>query len=48
MLKDILISDTVPKVVLTEVFRQSGESSIVLNAHLINRGQLPQCNDTDF
>lgn len=48
VLKDILISDTVPKVVLTEVFRQSGESSIVLNAHLINRGQLPQCNDTDF
>ena len=48
VLKDILRSETIPKVVLNEVFRQSGESNIVLNAHLINRGQIPNCNDSDF
>lgn len=41
VLKDILRSETVPAVRLTEVFRQAGKSMIVLNAHAINRGQLP-------
>jgi exodeoxyribonuclease V alpha subunit len=41
VLKDILRSDTVPVVRLTEVFRQAGESMIVMNAHAINRGLLP-------
>lgn len=41
VLKDILRSETVSVVRLTEVFRQSGESMIVLNAHAINRGLQP-------
>jgi exodeoxyribonuclease V alpha subunit len=41
VLKDILRSDTVPVVRLAEVFRQAGESMIVMNAHAINRGLLP-------
>jgi len=38
---DIIRSGTVPTVVLREIFRQAGESGIVKNAHLINRGELP-------
>ena len=41
VLKDILRSGAVPSVRLTEVFRQQGESSIVLNAHAINAGREP-------
>lgn len=49
VLKDILRSETVPVVRLTEVFRQDGESMIVLNAHRINRGLLPDCKTSqDF
>ena len=33
VLKDILRSEVLPSVCLTEVFRQEGESRIVLNAH---------------
>ncbi|MGP1575345.1 SF1B family DNA helicase RecD2 [Selenomonas sp.] len=42
VLKDILRSGAAPSVRLTEVFRQSGEGTIVLNAHAINRGRMPQ------
>ena len=42
VLKDILRSGAVPSVRLKEVFRQSGEGTIVLNAHAINRGRIPQ------
>jgi len=48
VLKDIIRSDTVPVVRLTEVFRQAGESMIVMNAHQINRGMLPDFRSTDF
>lgn len=49
VLKDILRSEMVPAVRLTEVFRQAGKSKIVLNAHAINRGCLPDCSvDTEF
>lgn len=49
VLKDILRSGTIPSVRLTEVFRQNEESTIVLNAHAINAGRLPQCRQTgDF
>lgn len=41
VLKDILRSGTIPVVRLTEVFRQAGESMIVMNAHAIHRGLLP-------
>ena len=50
VLGDILDSGVVPCVRLTEIYRQSGESRIVLNAHLINNGQMPVLNEkgTDF
>jgi exodeoxyribonuclease V alpha subunit len=38
---DIIRSEKIPCVRLTEIFRQSGESAIVRNAHLINRGEHP-------
>ena len=41
VLKDILRSNVIPSVRLTDVFRQDEASHIVLNAHAINRGQLP-------
>ncbi|HWR45795.1 ATP-dependent RecD-like DNA helicase [Sporomusa sp.] len=48
VLKDIIRSEAIPVVRLTEVFRQAGESMIVLNAHRINRGRAPECGSTDF
>ena len=49
VLKDILRSEVIPSVRLTEVFRQDEASSIVLNAHAINAGRLPVCqNAGDF
>jgi exodeoxyribonuclease V alpha subunit len=42
VLADIINSAAVPMVRLTEVFRQAAQSRIVVNAHRINRGQLPE------
>jgi exodeoxyribonuclease V alpha subunit len=42
VLADIIASDAVPVVRLTEVFRQAAESRIIVNAHRINRGQMPE------
>lgn len=39
VLKDILCSECFPTVRLTKIFRQAGESDIVVNAHKINRGE---------
>ena len=39
VLKDIIRSDYFPVVRLTKIFRQAGESDIVVNAHKINRGE---------
>ncbi|MBL1211881.1 MAG: ATP-dependent RecD-like DNA helicase [Ignavibacteriae bacterium] len=47
-LKDILESDLIPTVKLTEIFRQSLESKIILAAHSINKGELPQLNHEDY
>ena len=44
-LSDILRSNTLPTVRLTEIFRQAQESLIVMNAHRVNRGELPQLRD---
>src|SRR6201993_2666950 len=38
VLADIIASDAVPVVRLTEVFRQAAESRIIVNAHRINHG----------
>ena len=48
VLKDIIRSQTVPVVRLTEVFRQAEESMIVMNAHQINRGLPPDFQSNDF
>ncbi|MBV8519649.1 MAG: ATP-dependent RecD-like DNA helicase [Acidobacteria bacterium] len=51
VLRDIIDSGTVPVASLTTVYRQSGGSDIVANAHRINRGTLPDlanAPETDF
>ena len=39
---DMLRSETLPSVRLTEIFRQAQESLIVMNAHRVNQGQMPE------
>ena len=41
VLSDIIASRAVPVAELTEIFRQSAESEIICNAHLINKGEVP-------
>src|SRR5947209_17981946 len=41
VLGDIIVSASVPVVRLTEVFRQAAESRIIVNAHRINHGPMP-------
>ena len=50
ILGDLIASGCVPTVHLDEVFRQAAESLIVVNAHAIVSGQLPQLDrkDSDF
>ncbi len=50
VLSDILESDAVPSVRLTDIFRQDESSMIVLNAHRINSGEMPilRSRETDF
>ncbi len=47
---DIIRSGLVPTVRLNEIFRQAGESRIIKNAHMINRGEMPELgeNSGDF
>ena len=47
ILNDLIESGCVDTVRLTEIFRQSGESLIVTNAHKINSGEPPLLNVTD-
>jgi exodeoxyribonuclease V alpha subunit len=48
VLKDIIASGAVPVVELNEIFRQARESAIIVNAHLINQGRMPNlANDPD-
>ncbi|MDD3214343.1 MAG: ATP-dependent RecD-like DNA helicase, partial [Eubacteriales bacterium] len=44
VLRDLLQSDVVPSVRLTDIFRQDESSMIVVNAHRINEGKLPMLN----
>ena len=51
VLADIIASGAVPVVRLTEIFRQAGASRIVVNAHRINEGRMPETSpseDGDF
>ena len=47
---DLIRCGRIPTVRLTEIFRQARESLIVLNAHRVNRGELPELGrrDRDF
>ncbi len=47
---DMLRSGMLPMVKLTEIFRQAQESLIVMNAHRVNQGQLPNLRErkSDF
>ena len=42
VLADIIASNLIPVVRLTEVFRQAAGSRVITNAHRINRGQMPE------
>jgi exodeoxyribonuclease V alpha subunit len=52
VLADVIASGEVPTVRLTEIFRQASSSRIIVNAHRINRGEMPIDHDreegTDF
>jgi len=44
VLQDIITAGVVPVVELTEIFRQAKASAIVVNAHRINQGLLPEAS----
>ena len=48
--RDMLRSNVLPSVHLTEIFRQAQESLIVMNAHRVNRGEYPELKNvkSDF
>jgi exodeoxyribonuclease V alpha subunit len=48
VLADVIASLRVPTVRLTEIFRQAAASTIIVNAHRINRGRMPRCPDTEL
>ena len=58
VLRDLLAAESIPRVRLTQIFRQAMESGVVANAHRINAGKPPRttgltdfflfaCDDTD-
>ncbi|MBI2213962.1 MAG: ATP-dependent RecD-like DNA helicase [Acidobacteria bacterium] len=47
VLADIIESGAVPVVRLTEIFRQSAESTIITNAHRVNHGEMPELDSRD-
>ncbi len=50
LLGDLLRSGQIPNLRLTEIFRQAQQSAIVMNAHLVNQGEVPNLlsNQKDF
>lgn len=44
---DLIRSQTVPTVRLTEIFRQAAQSAIIRSAHMVNSGQLPDLRRSD-
>ncbi|MBO5999755.1 MAG: ATP-dependent RecD-like DNA helicase, partial [Lachnospiraceae bacterium] len=45
VLRDIIDSDCFPVIRLTRIFRQAMQSRIILNAHRINRGMMPDISN---
>ena len=51
VLRDIIDSNVIATIKLTEIFRQAATSNIIKNAHKVNHGQLPDLEpikDSDF
>jgi exodeoxyribonuclease V alpha subunit len=52
VLNDLIQSNQLPTIHLTEIFRQAAESRIITTAHAINQGRIPKLDadtlDTDF
>ncbi|MEU4222704.1 ATP-dependent RecD-like DNA helicase [Nonomuraea sp. NPDC026600] len=49
VLKDLLAAEDIPRVRLTQIFRQAQESGVVVNAHRVNTGLHPKLEGmTDF
>ena len=50
IIRDIIESKTIPVIQLNKIFRQAEESLIIVNAHKINRGELPDLSSksSDF
>jgi exodeoxyribonuclease V alpha subunit len=51
VLRDLLRSEAIPSIRLMELFRQAQQSKIIVNAHRINAGQMPQLKseaESDF
>ena len=46
LFSDLLRSERLETVRLTEIFRQARQSLIVMNAHAVNHGKMPVLNDT--
>ncbi len=46
LFSDLIRSGQVPMVRLTEIFRQAAQSAIVMNAHRVNQGRLPDLHNT--
>lgn len=47
ILNDLILSRIIPIVKLNKIFRQAEESTIVVNAHKINHGELPSIKNND-
>lgn len=50
VLRDIIESGAIPVICLNQIFRQASKSLIILNAHRINNGEMPDLSvkDADF
>ncbi len=51
VLKDLIASELIPVVQLTEIFRQAEKSKIIVNSHRVNKGFMPfidNAHGTDF
>jgi exodeoxyribonuclease V alpha subunit len=47
VLRDLIESESIPTVTLTELFRQARGSQIILAAHAVNQGQIPMVESGD-
>jgi exodeoxyribonuclease V alpha subunit len=48
VLRDMMEADVLPVIRLTEIFRQAAQSHIVMNAHRINAGHMPEAQTANL